>query len=155
MTETEHATETKLPGPSPGLELPARVRDFLAHRPPWFATIATLDPDGTPHQAIVWYLLTDEGVVVNSAQGRRWPRNLRRDPRVSLSIGEAYEFVALKGRVEVIEDQERSQAHIAAMARLYHADHPGEAEELIANRFQKQQRVSFLLLPEDIHIHLD
>jgi hypothetical protein len=41
------------------------------------------------------------------------------------------------------------------MARLYHADHPGEAEELIANRFQKQQRVSFLLLPEDIHVHLD
>jgi len=148
-------TETKLPGSAPGLELPARVRDFLAHRPPWFATIATLDPDGTPHQAIVWYLLTDEGVVVNSAEGRRWPRNLRRDPRVSLSIGEGYDFVALKGRAKVVDDQERSQADIAAMARLYHADDPAEAEELIANRFRKQQRVSFLLLPEDIHVHLD
>lgn len=148
-------TETKLPGAASSLELPARVRDFLGHRPPWFATIATVDPDGTPHQAIVWYLLTDEGVVVNSAEGRRWPRNLRRDPRVSLSGGEAYQFVALKGRAEVIEDQERAQAHIAAMARLYHADDPAEAETLIANRFRKQQRVSFLLLPEDIHVHLD
>lgn len=137
------------------MDLPEKVRDFLAHRPPWFATIATLDPDGTPHQAIVWYLLTEDGVVVNSAEGRRWPQNLRRDPRVSISIGEAYEFVALKGRAEVIEGQERAQAHIAAMARLYHAGDPSEAEELIANRFQKQQRVSFLLLPDDIHVHLD
>jgi PPOX class probable F420-dependent enzyme len=148
-------TETKPPWSATGLELPARVRDFLAHRPPWFATIATLDPDGTPHQAIVWYLLTEEGIVVNSAEGRRWPRNLRGDPRVSISIGEAYDFVALKGRAQVIEEQDRAQAHIAAMARLYHAAEPGEAEELIANRFQKQERVSFLLLPEDIHVHLD
>jgi len=41
------------------------------------------------------------------------------------------------------------------MAMLYHEDDPAEAEELIANRFRKQQRVSFLLLPEDIHVHLD
>ena len=135
--------------------LPEQVRHFLEHEPPWFATIATIDPDGTPHQAIVWYLLTPEGVVVNSAEGRRWPRNLRRDPRLGLSIGEGYDFVAIKGRVQVVDDQEQAQADIAAMARRYHAADPAEAEELIANRFRKQQRVSFLVQPDDIHVHLD
>jgi PPOX class probable F420-dependent enzyme len=135
--------------------LPAAVRRFLGHEPPWFATIATLDPDGTPHQAIVWYLLTDEGIVVNSAEGRRWPRNLRRDSRASISIGEAYDFVMLKGSWTVIDDPEQAQAHIAAMARRYHADRPAEAEALIANRFRKQHRVSFLLRPNALHVHLD
>ena len=33
--------------------LPDRVRDFLDDVR--FATIATIDPDGAPRQAVVWY----------------------------------------------------------------------------------------------------
>jgi PPOX class probable F420-dependent enzyme len=135
--------------------IPDEVRRFLSREPPWFGTIATIDPDGRPHQAIVWYLLTEAGIVVNSAEGRRWPANLRRDPRASISIGEAYDFVMLKGSVEVIDKPERAQADIAAMARRYHADDPAEAEDMIANRFRKQRRVSFLLRPDQLHVHLD
>mgnify|MGYP006361193657 CR=1 FL=1 len=67
--------------------LPAdRVHAFLAG-PRRFATLATIDADGAPRQAVVWYRLDPDGrITVNSADGRRWPANLRRDPRCSLSV---------------------------------------------------------------------
>jgi PPOX class probable F420-dependent enzyme len=124
-----------------------------------FASIATLDPDGGPRQAVVWYLVEADELVINSAQGRRWPANLRRDPRISFTIvdpQDGYNWVGLTGEVvEVVDDQSRSQADIAAMARLYHADDPQEAEDLIRDRFQKQHRVSFRVRITGFHDHLE
>jgi PPOX class probable F420-dependent enzyme len=124
-----------------------------------FATIATLDPDGGPRQAVVWYLVEGDELVINSAQGRRWPANLRRDPRISFTVvdpQDGYSWVGLTGEVvEVVDDQSRSQADIAAMARLYHADDPQEAEDLIRDRFQKQHRVSFRVRITGFHDHLE
>ena len=64
--------------------LPHDARRFLeSHR---FAVIGTTNPDNSPHQAVVWYLVerdeADIRLVVNSREGRRWPSNLRRDPRL-------------------------------------------------------------------------
>ena len=134
------------------------VREFLAADR--FATLATLDDDGAPHTAVVWYRLVDDGtIVVNSAEGRRWPANLRRDPRVSLSIvdgADGYRWLGVRGRViEVVDDQGRAQADIAEMARRYHADEPDAAERLIAERFERQHRVSFRIRAERVHDHLD
>ena len=61
--------------------LPDTIRDFLADLR--FATIATVDPDGSPRQAVIWYRLEDDEIVINSAVGRRWPANLLRDPRIA------------------------------------------------------------------------
>jgi PPOX class probable F420-dependent enzyme len=137
--------------------LPERIRAFIDA--PHFASIATLDPDGLPRQAVVWYLLRADEIVINSLDGRRWPANLRRDPRISFTIvdpADGYNWVGLTGQViEVIDDQDRAQADIAAMARLYHADEPSEAEDLIANRFQKQHRVSFRVRVSGFHDHLE
>jgi PPOX class probable F420-dependent enzyme len=140
------------------MPLEDRVRDFLA-APGRFATLATLDPDGAPRQAVVWYRLDAGGTItVNSAAGRRWPANLRRDPRCSLSIaapGDAYAFVALAGRVvEIVDDQEVAQADIAAFARAYHADEPAEEERLL-QRFRAQGRVSFRIAISAAHDHLE
>jgi PPOX class probable F420-dependent enzyme len=137
--------------------LPERIRAFIDA--PRFASIATIDPDGSPRQAVVWYLVRGDEVVINSLDGRRWPANLRRDPRISLTIVDAadgYSWVGLTGEViEVIDNQPRAQADIATMARLYHADEPAEAEDLIANRFQKQHRVSFQIRISGFHDHLE
>jgi PPOX class probable F420-dependent enzyme len=137
--------------------LPPRIRDFLDV--PRFASIATLDPDGAPRQAVVWYLVDGDELVVNSAEGRRWPANLRRDPRISLTIvdqADGYVWVGLTGEViEVIDDQPQAQAHIARMARAYHADDPDKAERLIATRFERQHRVSFRIAVSGIHDHLE
>ena len=136
--------------------LPERTRTFLtaAH----FATIATLDPDGTPRQAVVWFTLDGDDLTINSAVGRRWPSNLVRDPRIAISITDrldGYRWIGLSGSVAVIRDQATAQADIAAMARRYHADEPGRAEALISDRFQAQERVSFRLTIGSFHDHLD
>lgn len=133
-------------------ELSIEVRAFLDA--PRFAVVATIGPDGAPHQAVVWYLVDDDAIVVNSADGRRWPANLRRDPRMEITVEDGYRYVQLGGSVAIDDDQGRAQADIAAMARRYHADDPSEAEDLIAHRFRLQHRVSFRLVPTSIRTSL-
>jgi PPOX class probable F420-dependent enzyme len=135
---------------------PARIREFLddIH----FATIATIDPDGTPRQAVIWYTLDGDELVLNSALGRRWPANLQRDPRISVAVTDrhdGYRWVGLTGRVTVVEDQATAQADIAGMARRYHADDPAHAEDLIRTRFERQTRISFRVPIVDVYDHLD
>jgi PPOX class probable F420-dependent enzyme len=112
-----------------------------------FAVVATINPDGSPHQAVVWYALDGDTVVVNSADGRRWPANLRRDPRIEITVADGYRYLQLGGTVEAVDDQGRAQATIAAMARRYHAGDPAHAEDLIVNLFRLQRRVDFRLRP--------
>lgn len=132
------------------------IRDFIAATR--FVSIATIDPDGGPRQAVVWYRLDGDEIVINSAIGRRWPANLLRDPRISLTIGDAtdgYRWVGLTGTVTAIRDQPAAQADIAEMARRYHADDHAKAERLITQRFERQERISFRVRIDAVHDHLD
>jgi PPOX class probable F420-dependent enzyme len=141
--------------PTTTTPLPAHVRRFLEQ--PRYAAVATTDEDGAPRQAVVWFLLDGDTIVVNSLDGRLWPTNLRRDPRISIAITDAAteNWVGVSGTAEIVDDQERAQADIAAMARRFHAANPAHAEELIERRFRPQQRVSFRVVPTAIHDHLD
>src|SRR5262245_66376419 len=49
-----------------------------------FATVATLNPDGGPHSAVVWFLRNGDTVLLSTTAGRQKARNLARDARVSL-----------------------------------------------------------------------
>jgi PPOX class probable F420-dependent enzyme len=136
--------------------LPERVRAFLATTR--FATIATVDPDGSPRQAVIWYRLDGDEIVINSKAGRRWPSNLGRDERISVAVNDqadGYRWVGLTGRVTVVDDQPTAQADIAEMARRYHADDPIEAERLVRDHFERQRRVSFRIAIDAFHDHLD
>ena len=138
--------------------LAGRVRAFLA-RPGQFATLATVDPDGAPRQAVIWYRLEPDGpLTINSADGRLWPANLRRDSRCGLVVADPadpYVFVALTGTaVEVIDDQAVAQADIADLARRYHPDEPSIVAKDVA-RFRSQHRVTFRIVVAGIHDHLD
>lgn len=130
-------------------ELSPRAQLFL--RPARFATLATVNPDGSPHQTVVWYLLRDGEIIINSLVGRRWPANLRRDPRLSLVVEDGLEYVAISATAQEDPDAETAQADIAAMARRYES--PLDAERLIETRFRPQRRVSFRLRPLRIHEH--
>jgi PPOX class probable F420-dependent enzyme len=133
-------------------ELSTQVRRFL-EAPGRFATIATINPDGSPHQTVVWFLLEDDSVVINSLVGRLWPTNLRRDPRISFSVEDGLDYVVLRGTAFETDDGEGAQADIAAMARRYET--PGQAEEMITGRFQPQHRISFRLRPRSVTTHGD
>ena len=144
------------PRPTTFVPFPDAIRVFLDDTR--FATVATLDPDGSPRNAVIWYTVEGDEIVLNSAVGRRWPSNLVRDPRVAFSVVDSldgYRWVGVTGVVTVVEDQTAAQADIAAMARRYHADDPDEAERLVHGRFEQQVRISFRVRAVGVTSHLD
>jgi PPOX class probable F420-dependent enzyme len=141
---------------TPALPIPDHIRTFLDDRR--FATITTIDPDGAPRQAVIWYTVDGDEILINSAVGRRWPSNLGRDPRIAFSVIDAadgYHWVGLTGTVRAITDADTAQGDIAEMARRYHAHEPEEAERLVTERFERQERISFRFGASTLHDHLD
>ena len=140
---------------SPSIALPPRIRDFIAA--PHFGSVATVDADGSPRQAIIWYLPDGDELVVNSRVGRRWPTNLLRDPRVYVAVFDEVDplrWVGLLATADPVEEQAQAQADIAAMARRYHHDDTATAERKIRD-FEQQQRISFRIRVRAVHQHLD
>ena len=86
-----------------------------------FAHLATLMPDGSPQVTPVWVDHDGDRVVINTAEGRAKPRNMRNDPRVALSATDPdnpYEAVIIRGRV-VEMTRDGADDHIDAMAKKY------------------------------------
>ena len=131
-----------------GLRSPA-IRHFLDR--PRFASIATIDPDGAPFTAVVWYALGESTITINSAEGRRWPANLRRDPRIALTVEQGYDYVTVLGRVTIDEDQERAQHNMAEIAGRY-ITKPDALAARLAD-FKKQQRIMFEIHPHAVLAH--
>jgi PPOX class probable F420-dependent enzyme len=50
------------------------------------ATVATIDRDGSPHLSSAWIGLEDGEIVFGTLNDQRKLRNLRRDPRVALTV---------------------------------------------------------------------
>jgi PPOX class probable F420-dependent enzyme len=50
------------------------------------ATLATLNADGSPHLSMAWVGLEGGEIVIGSITDQRKLRNIRRDPRVSLTV---------------------------------------------------------------------
>jgi PPOX class probable F420-dependent enzyme len=89
----------------PKLPLPPEA-DALLRRPNP-AVIATLLGGGAPHTAATWYEWDGERVLVNMDASRLRLRNMRDDPRVSLTVFDGpdwYRHLTLLGRVDEIRD---------------------------------------------------
>jgi PPOX class probable F420-dependent enzyme len=87
------------------LTLPDAVRALVDGKN--FATVATIDPDGSPQTSVIWIGLDDGDLVFSATEDRRKVRNLRRDPRVSVSITDAenpYRHTQLRGTVTLTPD---------------------------------------------------
>jgi PPOX class probable F420-dependent enzyme len=140
-----------------GVEVRVRLEGWaraVLERPRQFAVLATIRADGSAHQAVVWYDLRGDDLVVNSRPERAWPTNLRRDPRFSLLIEDAYEWLAIRGRAQWLDDPDQAREDIIGMARRYHAEDPARAERAVAN-FRTQSRESFLLHVEHVTEYRD
>jgi PPOX class probable F420-dependent enzyme len=138
---------------SPAIALSPRIREFIAA--PHYASLATTEADGSPRQAVIWYLLDGDELVVNSRVGRRWPTNLLRDGRVYVAVfdeADPMHWVGLLGTAEPISDQPQAQADIAAMARRYEN---AEAAAESIRAFEQQERISFRIRVRAVHDHLD
>ncbi|MDP8944115.1 MAG: PPOX class F420-dependent oxidoreductase [Actinomycetota bacterium] len=122
-----------------------RARELL--EAPNFCHVATLRRDGSPHLNPVWVDVEDGLVVLNSAEGRAWPANARRDPRVTLSVmnlENPYEYVEIRGRV-VEDTHEGADEHIDRMAMKY------LGQETYPFRAEGEQRLILRIEPERVH----
>src|SRR5436309_7009593 len=67
-----------------------------------FANLATVMPNGSPQVTPVWFDFDGKYIRVNSARGRVKDKNMRRDPRVALSIldpDNPYRYLSIRRRV--------------------------------------------------------
>ncbi|MFE7856370.1 PPOX class F420-dependent oxidoreductase [Streptomyces sp. NPDC057403] len=79
-----------------------------------FASVATLGPDGAPHNSVVWIKREGDTVLFSSTAGRQKVRNLRRDPRVSLTVfdlADPYTSVEIRGTAEILPDEGKRLPH--------------------------------------------
>ena len=85
--------------------LPSGARDLLDA--PNFATVATLEPDGSPQASVVWIAREGDTLVFSTVRGRRKAENLQRDPRVSVLVidhDNPYRYLEVRGRVSMSEE---------------------------------------------------
>jgi PPOX class probable F420-dependent enzyme len=116
--------------------VPEKYADLLGKKT--FATLGTLMPDGSPQVTPVWFDYDGKHVRVNSALGRVKDKNIRRDPRVSLSIPDPenpYRYLEIRGKVVDIT-QNGADDHINSLSQKYHGNpvypyrQPGEVRVL-------------------------
>ncbi|MFZ1135157.1 MAG: PPOX class F420-dependent oxidoreductase [Candidatus Korobacteraceae bacterium] len=101
------------------MTLEPNVRDLLSR--PNFAHLATLMPDGSPNVTPIWIGVSGDNIVITSGEGSLKVRNLRRDPRLALSVVDfhnPYEEVQIRGRVVEFRD-DSGFAMVDEVARKY------------------------------------
>ena len=99
--------------------IPEKYLDLLKKKA--FANLGTIMSDGSPQVTPVWVDYDGKYVRFNSAVGRVKDRNVRRDPRVSLSILDPenpYRYLAIRGRVVEIT-QNGADDHINSLTQKY------------------------------------
>jgi PPOX class probable F420-dependent enzyme len=82
--------------------------------------LATQNHDGTAQVTPVWVHVEDGRAVFNTAIGRLKDRNMRRDPRITLSIADQHDnerYVMITGTAELIE--EGAAEHIEELSQKY------------------------------------
>jgi PPOX class probable F420-dependent enzyme len=86
-----------------------------------FATVTTLNRDGSPQSTPVWIDHDGTNLRFNTTRGRLKERNLRRDPRLSVVLvdpDDPYQGVlVVRGRAQLTE--EGADDHIDRLAQKY------------------------------------
>ncbi len=115
-------------------------------REPNYGHMATLMADGSPQVSPVWVDVDGDRILVNSAEGRSKPRNVRRDARVAISIynqENPYSSAFIRGRVVEIT-HEGADEHIDKLAKKY------LGEDKYPYHQPGDQRVILVIEPEHV-----
>lgn len=123
------------------------AREFL--REDRVAVVSTLNKDGSSHVTTIWYLLADDGTLVITTPGRsQKSKNLRRDPRIALCVGEGGRSVSLYGRVSIIEDQALVRQDLERLIERY-VKEAGIRPQVVTTLLQRDP-VALHFLPEKV-----
>jgi PPOX class probable F420-dependent enzyme len=121
------------------MQLAADVRALL--KAPNYAHLATILPDGSPHNVPVWAGVEDGQIAFLTSPNSRKARNLAADPRVAISVTDRenpYVMALVRGRATARLDGARAWDVIDRLSRTY----TGQPYPLRADR------VVFLIEPE-------
>ena len=124
-------------------ELTTAQREFIRENP-FAAVLTTLRADGSPHSTVVWIDEIDGNLIVNSAEGRAKPKELRNDARVSVTIvdpNDMYRWVSVTGRAELSHEGARERIDKLAKKYLGKDEYPW---------YQGEQRVDIRIDPEKV-----
>ena len=124
-------------------ELTAAERAFLES--PFVGVVTTLARDGSPQSTVVWVDVDDEGVSINTAHGRVKPRNLARDPRMSLVVvdpEDPYRWIKVNGTGTLVD--EGADEQIDRLSKKY------TGRDVYASRQPGEQRVTVRITQERI-----
>jgi PPOX class probable F420-dependent enzyme len=109
-----------------------------------FATIATLNPDGSPQTSVVWIKRDGDDLLISTVVGRKKDKNLRVDPRISVSVfdlAQPYNYIEVRGTAQL--SLEGGRELIDELSRKYvGTDYTGDGPEAV--------RVVVRLTPEKI-----
>jgi PPOX class probable F420-dependent enzyme len=86
-----------------------------------FGNLSTLMKDGSPQVTPVWVDYDGKYVRINSARGRVKDKNIRRDPRVAISLQDPanpYRYLEIRGRVAEITES-GADDHINKLSQKY------------------------------------
>ena len=110
-------------------------RAFLEY--PFVGVVTTLQGDGSPQSTVVWVDVDDDGVSINTAYGRVKPRNLARDPRLSLVVvdpGDPFRWLKVSGAGTLVD--EGADEQIDRLSKKY------TGRDVYGSRRPGEQRVS-------------
>lgn len=126
------------------VKLPESHADILNKKA--FAHFATLMPDGSPQVNPVWVDTDGSYVLINTAVGRVKDRNVRKNPKVALSVTDPdnpYRMLAIRGKiVEFVT--EGADEHIDKLAKKY------MGVDKYPLRKEGEQRVIYKIEPESV-----
>jgi PPOX class probable F420-dependent enzyme len=116
------------------VELPEPYRDLLDAQ---FATLATIEPDGTPQLSEIWFLYDEGELRLSLNTSRRKTKNLSERPQCALMIldlGNAFRYVEIRGRARIEPDDDGSFAgklHGKYDADVAAYDQPGDKRVVV------------------------
>ena len=105
------------------------------------AVLATLNPDGSPHLTVVWYELRGDEIVFNTTAPRAKARNLSRDPRASILIGDMSAYVRIGGSARVVATGAKALEDIRRIGVAYEG--AAATERNVRELWSKQERVTY------------
>lgn len=100
------------------------------------AHLATLLPDGSPHSVPVWIGMHGDRIVFQTDPTSRKARNLRRDPRVAISLtppDDPFVSIYLRGRVVDWLDGDDAWSVVDELSAKYIGmPYPRDGERVVA-----------------------
>lgn len=110
------------------------------------ATVSTLNKDGSPFVTTIWYLFQDDGtIVMNTPAQTQKVKNLRRDLRIAVCVGDETRSVSLYGTATISEDPNVVRQDLEQLTARYVKDEAARASTL--SFFLRQERVALHFKP--------